>query len=241
MCEPLVPLGSPQADDIEPVNVIRVGTKGKYPRKILLVLRSINDCEKILTNAETTVLSNNIYLSRDRTFNQREEARIFRAEREKEERDGLPIPRGRTPGRPRGGGTRGRGGGERGRGMSRPRGTGGRAGRGSVRGRGARAEHSGSRKRRKSEQDEEEKITMTEKRLRAENDSESSERDDQSTTGAMLMAQPTHTSLASRSHSLGGSPVQLASSLNRPSTPGPQSLSLQTPVPVAIDAIESNL
>ena len=123
-----------KAEDVQPVNVIRVGMKGRYPRKILVILRSINECERVLRCGEETRLQHDVFITRDRTFNQREEARLFRQEREKAEREGTWTERGRG---------RGRGG--------RPR------GRGSVRGRGSRGAPSGSRKRRASAEDDETK------------------------------------------------------------------------------------
>ena len=114
--------------------------KGRYPRKVLVVLQSVKECETILKKGEMTQLSNDVFLSRDRTFNQRQEARLFRAEKEKEEREGGGVTRGRGRGT--------------GRGPGRPRGGGGR-GRGSVRGRGAQsaAQSNDSRKRRNSDED----------------------------------------------------------------------------------------
>ena len=131
-----------KADEIKPQKVIRVGVKGRYPRKVLVVLQSVKECETVLKKGEMTQLSNDVFLSRDRTFNQRQEARLFRAEKEKEERES-------------GGATRGRG---RGRGPGRPRVGGGR-GRGSVRGRGAQstAQSTDSRKRRCSDEEAEAK------------------------------------------------------------------------------------
>ena len=117
-----------------------MGMKGRYPRKVLVVLQSVKECEDVLKKGQMTELANDVFLSRDRTFNQRQEARLFRAEKEKEEREGS-------------GATRGRG---RGRGPGRPRGGGGR-GRGSVRGRGAGQIRSESRKRKNSGEEEGEK------------------------------------------------------------------------------------
>ena len=137
--------GEMKADEIKPQNVLRVGVKGRYPRKVLVVLQSVKECEMVLKKGEMTKLSNDVFLSRDRTFNQRQEARLFREQKEREEREGG------------GGSTRGRGSG-RGPGRPRGRGAGGR-GRGSVRGRGAHSTtHStDSRKRRNSDDDGEAK------------------------------------------------------------------------------------
>ena len=125
-----------------PVNVIRVGTKGKYPRKILLILSSTDECEKILKKAETVELANAVFITRDRTFNQRAEARQYRLEREKEEREGKPS-RGRGRGRGRGAGRLARG-------------------QGSLRGRGGTDGSRGPRKRRLSQEDDESKRRRTE-------------------------------------------------------------------------------
>ena len=136
-------LGELKADNIKPTNVLRVGMKGRYPRKVLVILQSVKECEDILKKGEVTQLANDVFLTRDRTYNQRQEARLFRAEKEREEREG-------------GGALRGRGRGT-GRGPGRPRGGGGR-GRGSVRGRGATSTQSNdSRKRRNSDEEGEAK------------------------------------------------------------------------------------
>ena len=101
-------------NDITPIKVIRVGKKGNYPRKLLVITNSTNDCEKILEKAETITLDNNVFISRDRTFNQREEARLYKEEKDKSEQPKDPSISNR--GRSRGRSVRGRG---RGRGVSR--------------------------------------------------------------------------------------------------------------------------
>ena len=128
-------------EGIRPTKVIRVGHEGRFPRKALAIFSSVDDCEKILKSAEGIRLPNDIFLTRDRTYNQRQEARLYRLEREKEEREGATSQRGR----PRGNG----------RGPGHPRGN------GSVRGRGARGAGSQSRKRRRSENEEEAKRKRT--------------------------------------------------------------------------------
>lgn len=100
--------------DIQPKNVIRVGVKnGKYPRMILVVLSAITDCERILKSVEVTQLKGDIAIGRDRTYNQRMEARQYRLDKEKEEKGAevATAARGRGRGRPpRGQGSlRGRG------------------------------------------------------------------------------------------------------------------------------------
>ena len=79
-----------------------MGMKGRYPRKVLVVLQSVKECEDVLKKGQMTELANDVFLSRDRTFNQRQEARLFRAEKEKEEREGSGATRGRGRGRGRG-------------------------------------------------------------------------------------------------------------------------------------------
>jgi len=93
--------------DIMPTNVIRVGKKGNYHRKLLVITNSPSNCEKILEKAEVTTLGHNVFISRDRTFNQREEARLYKEEKEKSKQ--IRDPSVPTRGRGRGRGTRGRG------------------------------------------------------------------------------------------------------------------------------------
>ena len=130
-----------KSEQTKPVNVIRVGIKGRYPRKILVILQTVEDCERILKSGEATKLAGDVFITRDRTFNQRQEARLFRMEKEKEEREGTVSHRGRSRGIARGPG--------------RPR------GRGAVRGRGSRAVGSESRKRRNSATEDESKRRRT--------------------------------------------------------------------------------
>ena len=107
---------------VKPSKVIRVGQKGRYPRKALAIFSLVDDCERILEKAETVKLANDVFIMRDRTFNQREEARLYRLEKEREENaenaGGAPTEaergrtatkrRGRPPGRGNGS-VRGRG------------------------------------------------------------------------------------------------------------------------------------
>ena len=134
-----------KTEQIKPVNVIRVGFTGRYARKVLVILRSVEDCEKILRSAENTTLPNEIWISRDRTWSQREEARMNRDEAEKEEVEGAVPKRGR----PRGTG--------RGTGPARPK----KPTSGSVRGRGSRQEREESRKRQHSGEEDESKWRRT--------------------------------------------------------------------------------
>ena len=101
--------------EIQPKNVIRVGLKGaKYPRMILVILGTTAECEKVIKSGEAVKLKEDVSIGRDRTYNQRMEARQFRLDKEKEEKDGAseaPSTRGRGRGRaPRNQGSiRGRG------------------------------------------------------------------------------------------------------------------------------------
>ena len=132
-------------EQIKPANVICVGFGGRYLKKILVIFRTKEDKEKILESAEKTTLSNNVWLARSRTWNQREEARLFREEKRKEEEEGVVTQTQR--GRPRGSG----------KGPGRPKKSVG----GSVRGRGSRQEESLSRKRRISGENDEAKWRRT--------------------------------------------------------------------------------
>lgn len=129
-----------KAEDVKPRNLIRVGHRGKYPKKLLVILNSEKDSEKILVNAEETTLPNDVWLSRDRTFNQREGARLFHAEKKENEEAGAAPTRGRPPGS--------------GKGPARPKRTGSlRGGRQDV-----------SRKRQRSGEDDDTKWRRTEGR-----------------------------------------------------------------------------
>ena len=96
-----------RAEEVKPVKVLRVGERGQLPRRILVKFESVADCEKVLHNSWEMELPGEAFVTKDRTYNQRQEARRYRLEREKEERDGeAPQGRGRGgkrgPGRPRG-------------------------------------------------------------------------------------------------------------------------------------------
>lgn len=89
---------------------------GRFPRKIKVIMITKEDCKKVLENSESASLSNNVRITRDMTFNQRQEARFFRLEEEEKEkeREGITIPPFTQ-----GGGGGGRGGGKgRGRGKA---------------------------------------------------------------------------------------------------------------------------
>ena len=96
-----------EAEEVKPVKVRRVGERGQLPRRILVIFESVADCEKVLHKSWEMELPDEAFVTKDRTYNQRQEARRYRLEREKEERDGVaPQGRGRGgkrgPGRPRG-------------------------------------------------------------------------------------------------------------------------------------------
>ena len=118
-------------EGIQPVEARRFGKTGKYPRKILATLRTREECEKTVKGSrESPALANGVFLTPDRTFNERQEDKLFRLEKEKEEEGTAQPERGR------------------GRGRGRPRGRGNFG-----RGRGSRAAGSESRKRRNSRED----------------------------------------------------------------------------------------
>ena len=99
---------------------------------MLVILRSTDDSDKILENAEKMTLSNEVWIARDRTWNQREEARLFREEKQKQEVEGAggrPTGTGKKPGCPKG------------------------SGKGSVRGRGCRLDEDTRKRRRSGDED----------------------------------------------------------------------------------------
>ena len=97
---------------LQPTKLVRIGTTGKYARKILVSLKTVDECERVVKKGkENTLLNNGVFVTRDRTYNQRQEARLFRLEKEREEREGTAASTGgvgRGGGGVRGGG-RGRG------------------------------------------------------------------------------------------------------------------------------------
>ena len=130
-------------EGIQPIEARRIGKTGKYPRKILVTLGSREECEKTVKKSrDGPALTDNIFLTRDRTFNQRQEAKLFRIDKEREGEEMAHSERGRG----------------RGRGRPRGRGNGGR-------GRGSRTAASESRKRRNSE-DEVSKVDDDESKRR---------------------------------------------------------------------------
>ena len=125
---------------IQPKSIGRIGKSGgKYPQQILVILQTVDECEGIMKKyGEGVTLKDNVFITRDRTFNQRQEAKLFRTEQTlngtaaQSETEGRG---GRSRGRPRGGGAGGRGAGGKGAGG---KGVGGRGGGGRGRGGGGR-------------------------------------------------------------------------------------------------------
>ena len=101
---------------IQPQKIVRIGKAGRFPRQILAVLSSADECERLIKKSrDGPKLKDEVFVTRDRTFRQRQEAKQFRLEKEKEEREGDASQPGRGRGgrgrgRSRGGGGRGRGG-----------------------------------------------------------------------------------------------------------------------------------
>ena len=126
-------------EGVKPSKVIRVGYEGRYARKALAIFNSTDEVERILSSAEQIKLTNDIFLTRDRTYNQREEARLYRLEKEKEEKDGALAQRGR------------------GRGRGRPPGRNS----GSVRGRGARGKTQTRKRQRSGDDDATKRMRMS--------------------------------------------------------------------------------
>ena len=65
-------------ETIQPKNIDRIGKLGgRYPQQIRVVLRTVDDCETILKKCrDGTMLKNNVFITRDRTFNQRQEGQV---------------------------------------------------------------------------------------------------------------------------------------------------------------------
>jgi hypothetical protein len=96
-------------DQISPAEVQRVGRKAQYPRKVKVIFRNLEEREKVLESGQNVKLANDVFITHDRTYNQRQEARLYREEKEKEERTSgeasavVTAPR-KPRGRPRGSG-----------------------------------------------------------------------------------------------------------------------------------------
>ena len=112
-------------EEIKPTKISRTGKSGRYPKQILATIGTKEECEKIMKKCrEGLTLKNDAFITRDRTFNQRKEAKLFRMEKEEGDGNAQPGDGNSQPGREN---ERGRGG----RGRGRPRGRGG-AGRGGA-------------------------------------------------------------------------------------------------------------
>ena len=104
-------------EESRPSNLIRIGKTGRFPQQIRVTLQTVEECEKIVKKCrDCPNLANGVFVTRDRTFRERQEAKLFRLEKENEEGDSdvtqpgkrkVGRPRGRPPGR----GAYGRGGG----------------------------------------------------------------------------------------------------------------------------------
>lgn len=61
-------------------NMVQVGFKGgRYPRKILVIMETKKDCIKVLESSELAKLTNDVRITRAKTWNQRQEARLLRS------------------------------------------------------------------------------------------------------------------------------------------------------------------
>ena len=60
---------------------------GRFPRKIRVILTSAEDCKRVLQKSESARLANDVRLSRDKTFQERQEARLFWREKEEAQND----------------------------------------------------------------------------------------------------------------------------------------------------------
>ena len=65
-------------DDISPNKVVRIGKTGRHPKQVLVIFRTVDECELVLKkHRKGPKLRNDVFLNRDRTFRQRQEARLF--------------------------------------------------------------------------------------------------------------------------------------------------------------------
>ena len=134
-------LGEIGISDIVLTDAVRIGKPGgRYPQQLLVTLQSEVERERIISKCrDHEPLKDGVFITRDRTYNQRQEAKLLRSEKEN------------TEGGEEGRGSRGGGGGGSERGRGRPRGRGRGRGGGASRGaRGGRINDSESRKRRNS-------------------------------------------------------------------------------------------
>ena len=216
-----------KTEDVTIKNVVRVGRGGRYPGGMLVIMKTVKDCNRVMQAGDSVQLANDVRIVPDRTFNQREEARSFRSEKEKQEEQenlqptastsaqgggerGRGRGRGKAPGRPRG---RGRGGGRGGGG----RGGGGRGGGGG----GFRAD---SLKRnfsgRGEEEEEEEAEEEKNKRRKISELERSSQQSSQDASSSSSSTTPSHLPAAESSEATPTrQPLQAAA--ERPGTPHP--------------------
>ena len=139
---------------IRPKSIGRIGKAGgKFPQQILVTLQTVDECEGIMKKyGEGVTLKDKVFITRDRTFNQRQEAKLFRSEQPENRMVSQSEAggRGRSRGRPRGSGAGGKGVGGRGAG-----GKGAGGGRGGGRGGGgAKGKDLESRDRKRNLSDE---------------------------------------------------------------------------------------
>ena len=102
-----------QSDDErgEDANRIKLGERHIIQGK-LVFFHTQDDRDKVRESGEKVKLANGVFITQDKTFNQRQEARLYREEKEREEEEEAGVelvagasavaPRGRTRGRPRG-------------------------------------------------------------------------------------------------------------------------------------------
>lgn len=83
----------------------RIGKTGRFPSQILVSLQTVEECERVVKISRER-LKGDIFVNHDRTYNQRQEAKLFRMEKEEEEKNGDVSQPGRggskARGRPRG-------------------------------------------------------------------------------------------------------------------------------------------
>ena len=71
--------------DSRPKNLMRIGKTGRFPQQIRVTLQKVKECERVVrTCRDGPTLTNGVFVTRDRTFNQRQEAKLFRIEKEED-------------------------------------------------------------------------------------------------------------------------------------------------------------
>ena len=59
-------------EEIQPKKMVRIGKAGRFPRQILVVLSTADECEKIIKKSrDGPKLKDEVFITRDRTFRQR--------------------------------------------------------------------------------------------------------------------------------------------------------------------------